>query len=342
MKHLPKLSDATKKKVEKIIKEIKSGQEEEAYYIAIESIISAQSADKWIFKVLGHIINAYRERTYIFTNPTNKISELDFLMKLWGEVLELLVGDSSELYVNWGETSTDTSTAVKRINNDNKPHTIGCKVDGRIVCKVSKVVDTCHVEAARASSSFEKIYSDKFKLAAESKCIVDDLVMSGKLKKQKAIILQNMQTFGIQAGVCALKFIDRGLYVNSVEFDLSLCSSLNLFADKLIMWIQQLKSLKKTCLNIAALSNEAFYTQPASFSDDNSKYCRPEWMTGTFLPPTTKPALLPKQLLTSPTLSKNRSVKRKLPVCYLDDDTKVISKFNKDQKKRQHNTDSES
>ncbi|KAI7905179.1 uncharacterized protein BX663DRAFT_501980 [Cokeromyces recurvatus] len=152
MKYLPNLSDATKKKVEKIIKEIKSGQEEEAYYITIESIRGAHSADKWIFKVLSHIINAYRERTNIFTNPTNKISELDFLMKLWGEVLELLVGDSFELYVNWGETSTDTMAAVKRINNDNKPHTVGCKVDGRIVCKVSKVVDTCHVEAARASS----------------------------------------------------------------------------------------------------------------------------------------------------------------------------------------------
>lgn len=118
------------------------------------------------------------------------------------------------------------------------------------------------------------------------------------------------------------------------------------------MWIRQLKSLKKICLNIATLSNEAFYTQPASFSeifdrdvsdDDNSKYCSPEWVTGTFLPPTTKPALLPKQLLTNPTtLSRNRSVKRKLPECYLDDDTKVISKFNKkDQKKRQRNTDSE-
>lgn len=45
--------------------------------------------------------------------------------------------------------------------------------------------------------------------------------MSGKLKKQKAIILQNMQIFGIQAGVCVLKFIDRNLYVNNAEFDLS-------------------------------------------------------------------------------------------------------------------------
>lgn len=124
--------------------------------------------------------------------------------------------------------------------------------------------------------------------------------MSGKLKKQKAVVLQNMQVFGIQTEVCALKLIDRGLNVNRVEFDLSLCSSLNLFADKLIMWIRQLQSLKKNCLNIAALSNQAYCTQPASFSEilgrggtdnDKNKYCNPEWVTGTFLPPTNKPAL---------------------------------------------------
>jgi hypothetical protein len=53
MKHLPHLADSTKHKVENIIKKIKNG--EEAYYIAIESIRGAQSTDKWIFEVLGHM-----------------------------------------------------------------------------------------------------------------------------------------------------------------------------------------------------------------------------------------------------------------------------------------------
>lgn len=110
------------------------------------------------------------------------------------------------------------------------------------------------------------------------------------------------------------------------------------------MWIRQLKSLKKACLNIAKLSNDAFYTQSASFSEifnrndpdhDNNKYCSPEWVTGTFLPPTTMPALLPKQFLTSPTkFSRNRSMKRKSMDCCLDDGTIVTSKFNTHQKKQ--------
>lgn len=176
----------------------------------------------------------------------DKGSELDFSMKLWGEVLELLIGNKQELYLNWGETSIETTTTVKRFNNDNMPHTIGCKVDGRIVCKVSKVVDTCHIEAARASVDSGKIYNDKFKLAAETKCSIDDIAMSVKLEKTTAIIMNNMQIFGIQAEVCSLKLIDNGLYVNCVDFDLSLSNNLDLFSAKLVMWIRQLMSLKKT------------------------------------------------------------------------------------------------
>jgi hypothetical protein len=50
------------------------------------------------------------------------------------------------------------------------------------VCKLSKLDDTCHIEAAKTSVYNAKIYSDKFKLAAECKCSLDDVVTSGNLK----------------------------------------------------------------------------------------------------------------------------------------------------------------
>jgi hypothetical protein len=273
------------------------------------------------------------------------------MMKLWGEVLELLVGNDKELYIKWGETSTDTTTAVKCINNNNKPHTIGCKVDGRIVCQVSKVVDTCHVESARASADFGKVISDKFKLAVETKCTIDDIVMSGKLTRERIISMQSLQIFGLQAITCSLNFLDRGFYVNCVDYDLSFSKNLSLFADNVIMWIRQLVLFKKTCRSVASLSNQAYYDQPASFgemfgheeSDDkNDKYCNPSWVVGTFLPPTSKAILFPKQFLTN-ALSRNRSSKKKNLKCYLDDGIEVISVYNKvSQKKRKHATENES
>lgn len=176
-----------------------------------------------------------------FETPPNSGEKESF----GGEILELLVGDCPDLYINRGETTKNATIAVKKINNNNQAHTIGCKVDGRIVCKVSKVIDTCLVEAARVPATQEKVQDDKFKLAAKLKCAIDDLVVSGDIKKQKAIVSNSMQVFGIQAEVCALKLIDRGLYVNDVQADLSLCRDLNAFANNMTTWIRQLKSSKK-------------------------------------------------------------------------------------------------
>lgn len=66
-----------------------------------------------------------------------------------------------------------TTITIKRKNNEDKAHTIGCKVEGRVVCKLSKVVDTCHIKAAKASADYNKVYFDKSKLAARSKCTID-------------------------------------------------------------------------------------------------------------------------------------------------------------------------
>ncbi|KAG2204359.1 hypothetical protein INT47_009401 [Mucor saturninus] len=87
--------------------------DEEGYYVALESIRSTPTKPQVV-----HIINVYRDRRANFDNSTDKISELDFMMELYCEVLELMI-------------------ATKRAKNTNKPHTIGCKIDGKIVCQVS-------------------------------------------------------------------------------------------------------------------------------------------------------------------------------------------------------------
>jgi aspartate ammonia-lyase len=54
-KYLPKLSNNTEEKIKEIINQIKRNEEEEAYYVALESVRGAHPDDKWIFKVLGHV-----------------------------------------------------------------------------------------------------------------------------------------------------------------------------------------------------------------------------------------------------------------------------------------------
>lgn len=207
------------------------------------------------------------------------------------------------------------------------------------MCKLSKILDTCHIEAAKASVDNAKIYSDKFKLVAECKCTLDDIVTSGKLKGYKFVEIPGMQLFGIQANVCYLKLVDRGLYVNTLGLDLSLPNNLETFSNNLIFWVRQLMQFKTNCHKFANLSNQAFYNQQRSLADvfqcddeaeSNIKLCNPDWVAGTFLPPTTNPPKLPASIITSSTIhTPNRSISLKYEKVTLDDGTEVISKFNK-------------
>lgn len=66
------------------------------------------------------------------------------------------------------------------MNNNDKPHTIGCKVDGRL-CIVDKAhiddIDICHFETARSTKNNKKIRDDKAKLAIETKCLIDNVFL---------------------------------------------------------------------------------------------------------------------------------------------------------------------
>jgi hypothetical protein len=112
------------------------------------------------------------------------------------------------------------------VNNNNKPHAIGCKVDGRILCKVNKVpvenVDICQIEAAKSTNENKKVHGDKAKLAVELKCLVDDVVLRPKFEARgKYQSIQNLQLCGIQGEVCDLALVDFGLYIHRYDYDLS-------------------------------------------------------------------------------------------------------------------------
>ncbi|KAI9275177.1 hypothetical protein EDC94DRAFT_579618 [Helicostylum pulchrum] len=114
---------------------------------------------------------------------------------------------------NWGETVPYATAAIKRVNNGNKSHAIGCKVDGRARQRLLWII-------------------------VESKCTLDDIVMFGKVKDKKHVFMYSMQIYGLQAEVCNLKFVDRGFYVNVTCLDLSLMNNLKGFSDNTVKWVQ--------------------------------------------------------------------------------------------------------
>lgn len=139
--------------------------------------------------------------------------------------------------------------------------------------------------------------------------------------------------------------VDRGLYVNTLGLDPSLPNNLKTFSEDLVSWSRQLMQLKINCIKFANLSSEAYSIQQRSLGDvfecyekeeSYLKACNPDWVAGTFLPPTTNPPVLPASIITSPTIySPNRSFSSKYEKITLDDGTEVVSKFNKSSRKKE-------
>ncbi len=91
-------------------------------------------------------------------------------MKIWGEVLELMVGPDKSLFIKWSKMSTDTTTTVKRTHNDNKSHTIGYEQSKMMINKKPEyqkhLSSSCHNKLA---ASCCKTYIDVRKFLVEKK-----------------------------------------------------------------------------------------------------------------------------------------------------------------------------
>lgn len=210
-----------------------------------------------------------------------------------------------------------TTTKTKCVNNNDKPHTIGCKVDGRLLCIVDKAhiddIDICHFETARSTKNNKKIRDDKAKLAIETKCLIDNVFLQPNFDARgKNRPIQNLQLCGTQGEVCSLALIDFGLYIHRYEYDISMKRSLLDFSDVLLSWIRTLMSFRKYCHATLDAFTLSVLESPRTIHEalgrdkplSTHKYeYSPFWVRGTiFLPTLTNPMpVFPENFLTSPT-----------------------------------------
>jgi hypothetical protein len=141
-------------------------------------------------------------------------------------VFELLFNKDNQL-IKWGESVLKTTTTIKLINNSNKPRTIGCKVDGRIIYKVDQApasnLDICQFQGSKNNNNRYKKYTDRAKLAIECKCLIDDvLTQDSHVPREPTHSVLNIQLCGTAAHISSLNIINRDLYLHQYQFDLSL------------------------------------------------------------------------------------------------------------------------
>jgi hypothetical protein len=269
------------------------------------------------------------------------------MAKIWTEVFELMFGKDHK-YIKWGESVSSTSTNIKKANNDNKKHTIGCKVDGRILCKINSLneaFDICQIEAAKSTTDSAKVFTDRTKLAIESKCIVDDIVSKPSfITTNSSYGIQNVQIAGIQADTSTLKLIDNGLYVHIPDFDISLKPNVLQFASILSTWVRKLISFKNECYLTDVVISSASSSTPLQFNaalgraeNENAELerCNASWVRGTFFfPGKDGQPVFPKNFLHERRSASSFTNDRYFKSSTLSDGTMVLEK--KEKNKREH------
>ncbi|KAG2192221.1 hypothetical protein INT47_012457 [Mucor saturninus] len=285
-----KLPGEFKSKLKKIKRNI-DGHDLDAAYNQIRTleITSMDDPTKRLCAIYAHVIRVYKERAYILrTIRVN--SEADSLIKLWGEVFELLFGGNQDIYLRWGETTSGVTTLQKKLNRPGDKNVVGMKVDCRAVVFFEKEnldIDLMNMEAAKVYND-DKIFQDRAKLVAEAKCSLDYFLHSSALtaEKKAKICIPVLQIAGAKCELCSYRLVADGLYALNSVGSLTVSPICTEFSKNAPSWFKLLTRLKTMVLN---LYDTSIIIQQKNTNDFNSvdMNASPSTSTrGTFFPPT--------------------------------------------------------
>jgi hypothetical protein len=103
------------------------------------------------------------EKAYIFT-ATKDVTKFDYMTEIQCKLFELTFCQDAQ-FLKWDESLSKTTTLIKKTKNNNSKHSIGCKVDGRILYNridtQNDVLDICQIEAAKTTNNHVKHILDK-------------------------------------------------------------------------------------------------------------------------------------------------------------------------------------
>jgi hypothetical protein len=239
-----------------IRKEIKGHNLGAAYKTARKlEIDTGDDAVARFYAIYAHVTRVYKERSYILgTAVIDTCSENDSIVKLWGEVFEVLFAGNKDVYLRWGETTSDLTTNQKKLNRPGEKHVVGLKVDCRAVVYFgndSTEVDVMNMEAAKSYEE-NKISHDRIKLIAEAKAAFDHFHNSCHLSPEKKakLVLPIVQITGSKCEVCCYRLAANGLYVLSSIGSLTISPVPTEFADHCYEWYKLLKHLKTLVFNL--------------------------------------------------------------------------------------------
>ncbi|KAG2191189.1 hypothetical protein INT47_005850 [Mucor saturninus] len=234
-----------------------------------------EGPDEIVFKIYAMIVDLYRFHSEFLKFKLNDPTELDYLMKVWGGIFEVLFPDKDKVYCKWGESMSE--------HNEYK---IDCRL---VYFYKSKHIDLTNMEAARYMST-KKTNDDHLKLSIESKDILDYLIKNSASLDPKQVHVPMIQLCKNQCDVNKLYLGDDGLYCADNFFSLTLPLDPREFARQSTKWFQKLFSLREYVVKLLHLFTDVDQkTYDMHFSRDKGKEKeQPDyssWTRGSFYPP---------------------------------------------------------
>ncbi|KAI8061286.1 hypothetical protein BDF21DRAFT_455659 [Thamnidium elegans] len=154
------------------------------------------------------VMNLQKYHPYLFEDNV-KISEWDYICKLWAPVMERLF-ICSGLRLTWGET---------KLSIDDTDAKYDLKVDLRTlhdetVQRYSKEIDTSVLESAKGGPNVQKYQSNHYKLMIKCKTIIDTYIINGFDVDD----IDFVQICGLDIVISNLRLSAPGLYIGNERF----------------------------------------------------------------------------------------------------------------------------
>ncbi|CAO3665571.1 unnamed protein product [Rhizopus stolonifer] len=236
----------------------------------------------------------YKHHGYMF-NENIDISEWDFLIKLWGPVLEkLFIGTG--LRLKWG----DTLLTMKDVSNDNRFKVDLRVINDKTVQRYNEESEVTIAEASKSDPGLLKFMSDRCKLLSENKVIIDNF----RHDSDDIDTVYSIQFCGLEMMIISLSLSANGLYISNEAYHVQLDNSLQRFP----IYLETVFQLLCFRNEVIGTSNVHNNIKSTSASKRNSvkghKYDKGSktapinlstlsWTRGNWAPPRRKDSLLP-------------------------------------------------
>lgn len=243
----------------------------------LKKIIKASDPEKTAtYTISWCLIKLHMETFNVFEHET-MLSEGDFIVKIWGPILENLFAGTSVI-LHWGDT-------LSEISEDNE--TSRRRMDLRFLCSSRISNDVGDTEFGK-KVCVSKLYHDKEKLITNGKAQLNEItkIYNGDAFDIKLCL---MQVLGFEAIIYEMFLEKKGVYVLRKVREFSVPVVANRLKSDSKDFFEGLSILRMMIIELSIIYNDSLKIQrrmvQAAYDNKPNPVPKPKWSSNLWVPP---------------------------------------------------------